>query len=423
MRIGILAQWFDPEPGPASLPGVYAREFITQGHSVSVLTGFPNYPDGRLYDGYRVRRRTREQHGAIDVTRVALIPNHGASVLGRVANYSTFALSATASGRSALRDVDAVWVYNSPVTVGLPLLSHTRNGRTPYFLHVQDLWPDSLIDSGMIPAGWLGDLAAAVANRIVRFTERKATIVGVSSRSLRDIILSRHPALDPAKIVYAPNPTDESLFRPAADLRRELQLSDESPEFVDVMYAGAIGEVQGLDTLLEAAALLKKHSQIRILLVGDGISRERLERQAAAERLWNVRFLGRVPQRDIPECIARSHIQLVSLADTPFLHYTTPSKIATLLASGVPIIGHLAGDGARLIREAEAGVVVTPGDASGLCEAIVRMAQGGTRLWQRHGALGRAYYEAHLSAASTAGEIIRSLSGTATNRVRIGGSN
>ncbi len=244
-----------------------------------------------------------------------------------------------------------MWVYNSPPTVGLPLLWHTRWGRKPFFLHVQDLWPDSLIDSGMLPRGKAGAIAEAVMAKVVRVTERHAAVIGVSSRSVCDIILERHPEVDPRKIVYAPNPTNEELFRPVDVVRAEKTIPTHA-DAVEVMYAGAVGDVQGMDTLLDAAALLRDRTDIRVTIVGDGISRRRLERRAQEERLTNVRFLGRVRQDTIPELLARAQIQLVSLSDAPFLAYTTPSKIASLLASAVPIIGHLAGDGARLINDA-----------------------------------------------------------------------
>lgn len=420
MRLGILSQWFDPEPGPAALPGVYAREFIRRGHAVHVLTGFPNYPDGVLYPGYRIRPRRREEIAGAEVTRVALYPNHSASALGRAANYASFALSATVAGGGALRGADAVWVYNSPVTVSLPLLTHTRGGRIPIFLHVQDLWPDSLIDSGMFPGGRVGAMAAAVVRNVVRVTERRSAVIGVSSRSVRDLILERQPGLDPAKIVHAPNPADETLFRPAEELRRELGIGDGPPDVVEVMYAGAVGEVQGLDTLIDSARLLRDRPDIRITIVGDGISRARLEQRASELGLTNVRFLGRVPQDSIPELIARASVQLVSLGSSPFLSYTTPSKISSLLASGVPVIGHIEGDGARLLLDSGAGVVVTPGDVEGLAASISDVARGGPALWAAMGSRGQAYYETNLSVRATTttilGSIGKMLGGAATDQ-------
>lgn len=409
MKIGILSQWYDPEPGPAALPAVYAREFAARGHQVSVLTGFPNYPDGVLYDGYRIRRRIAEQRDGISLDRVALYPNHSSSAVGRIANYGSFALSAAVSGGRALRELDALWVYNSPATVSLPLLTHTRWGRVPYFLHVQDLWPDSLISSGMMPGGVVGDIATSAIKRTVSLTERKAAAIGVISKSVRDVILERNPTLDPDRIVYAPNPTNETLFRPLAETRDRLSISPDPSGIVDVMYAGAIGEVQGLDTVLDAAALLRSQSHVRVTIVGDGISRNRLEQRAADEGLTNVRFLGRVQQAEIPGLMAAAQIQLVSLADAPFLAHTTPSKISTLLASGAAIIGQIAGDGARLIEESGAGTTVRPGDVQGLRDAIVQMAESGPAHWDALGERGRDFYARNLSAASTADVILESL--------------
>lgn len=407
MKLGMLTQWYDPETGPAALPAVYAREFVKQGHQVSVLTGFPNYPEGRLYPGYSVRPRAREGTPALRVTRVALYPNHSRSSLGRLANYASFGLSATFLSGGALRDADATWVYNSPVTVSAPLLAHSRFGRTPIFLHVQDLWPDSLIESGMFPRGLLGKQVERGVAALVRLTERRAAVIGVSSRSVRGIILDRNPGIDPRKIVYAPNPTNEAMFRPVAETREMLGISPQPDGPVEVMYAGAIGDVQGLDVVLDAAALLG--TGVRISLIGDGISRERLELRAEAEGLSNVRFLGRVPQTAIPDFIARAHIQLVSLADARFLSYTTPSKIAALLASGSPIVGHLNGDGARLIQDSGAGVAVRSGDGEALAAAIADMAAGGPESWRKKGAMGRAYYDENLSVASTTTTILNAL--------------
>lgn len=409
MRIGMLSQWFDPETGPAALPAVYAREFVKQGHQVSVLTGFPNYPSGKLYPGYSIRPRHREGSPPLRVTRVALYPNHGKSALGRLANYASFGLSATVMGGDALRDADAIWVYNSPVTVGAPMLAHSRFGRVPIFLHVQDLWPDSLIESGMFPKGFGGRQAARVVAALVRLTERRSAVIGVISKSVRDLILERNPRIDPERVVYVPNPTNEQLFRPVSEIRDQAGMSRTSDGVVEVMYAGAIGEVQGLDTLVEAASILRHRQDVRFILVGDGISRGRLQAKVEELGLTNVEFTGRVPQEDVPLLVARADVQLVSLASTPFLAYTTPSKIPSLLSSGVPIIGQLEGDGARLLRESGAAVVVSPNDAEGLAEAVGSLADAGSARRAEMGHCGRRFYEKNLSAESAASKIIEAL--------------
>lgn len=263
--------------------------------------------------------------------------------------------------------------------------------------------------SGMAPGGWAGRLATSLFTRIVRWTERASSVVGVISPGARDLILERHPDLDPAKVVYAPNPTNEALFRPADERRAQLPDRRRRDGPVRIMYAGSVGEVQGLDTLLDAAALLRGSADVLITIVGDGISRQRLEQRVAAERLHNVHFVGRVDQGRIPDYIADSDIQLVSLADSPFLAHTTPSKIASLLASGVPIIGHLSGDGAWLIEQAQVGPVVRPGNAAALAGAIESVASAGEDHWASLGSNGRAYYTSHLSAKATSDTILQSL--------------
>lgn len=410
MKLGMLTQWFDPETGGAALPGVYAREFVKQGHDVGVLTGFPNYPEGRLYPGYKLRARSHEQFGeGLRVTRVPLHPSHSSSAIGRVANYASFSLSAALLGARALHEVDAIWVYNSPVTVALPLLTHSRWGRTPYFLHVQDLWPDSLVESGMIPSGRLGDQAAKLVTSIVQLTERKSAVIGVISKGVRELILERNPRVDPSRIVYVPNPTNESLFRPAPVIRAELGIQKRPNEPIEVMYAGAIGHVQGLETLLDAARILQHRTDIKFTLVGDGISRERLQLKAETAGLANVEFLGRVPQAQIPALMARADVQLVSLAANPFLRYTTPSKIPSILASQLPIVAQLEGDGAAMIRDSGGGVAVSPGSPEQLAEAILHLADAGHDARSAMGQRGRHFYEANLSAHAAAARITSSL--------------
>lgn len=411
MKLGVLSQWFDPEPGPAAIPGVFAREFVRLGHEVNVLTGYPNYPQGELYLGYRQRIRERSAHDGVVLTRVPLYPNHNSSSIGRIANYASFAASAATLGAGALQDVEAMWVYNSPVTVSLPLMTHSRWGRVPYFLHVQDLWPDSLIESGMFPRGRIGDVVAAVVRRIVKATENQAAAVGVISPSVRELILERNPELDPAKIVYVPNPTDEHLFRPVASIRESVP-DARDPEVFTVMYVGAIGEVQGLDVVLEVATRLLSHAEIRFSIVGDGISRARLEKLARARRLTNVEFLGRISKERVPDALARGDVQLVSLGESGFLRHTTPSKIASLLASEVPIIGHIAGDGATMLRNSGAAIVVDPGDADGLADAVLAMAKFSPAERQSMAVRGRNYYDSNLSAHVAASRVLTTLKGT-----------
>lgn len=407
MKIGILSQWFDPETGPAALPGVYAREFVRAGHEVAVLTGFPNYPEGRIYDGYAQRPRLVENLEGITVTRVPLYPNHSRSAVGRVMNYSSFAASAAALGGGGLRDVDAIWVYNSPITVHAPVMVHSRGGAVPYFLHVQDLWPESLTESGMIPGGRVGSAIGAAASRVVRSMERRAAAIGIISPSVRELILSRNPGVDPGRIVFAPNPANEEIFRP----RMNAVVRDPATPFT-VLYAGAIGDVQGLETVVEAVdSLARSGIDVRLNIAGDGIARYRLEALVADRGMSAIRFLGRVPQQQIPELMSQADAHLVSLADSEFLRRTMPSKIPALLASGVPILGVVAGDGADVLRESGAAVLAQPGNRDSVISAIRSLATASAHDLAAHGESGRRYYESRFAAEASARTIICALEG------------
>lgn len=408
MKIGLLSQWFDPETGPAAVPGIFAREFVNAGHEASVLTGYPNYPSGRIYEGYKQRFRSTSDHSGVRITRVPLIPSHDRSAAMRLANYASFALSATVGGAAALRDTDALWVYNSPITVSLPLLTHSKWGKKPFFLHVQDLWPDSLIESGMFPGGRIGRIADSVISAIVRLTERRAGAIGVISPSVRELILSRNPRADPARIVYVPNPADETLFVPLRELHGEVPEVPWRDKFT-VMYSGALGDVQGLDTVLEAVKLLPAGSDIQMVIIGDGIARRRLEQQVDDRGIGNVTFVGRVPKEQIPGYMKTADIHLVSLGSNRFLEHTTPSKIASLLASEVPILGQIKGDGARLIEDSGAGLVTSPGNAKELSNLILQMARAPSDDLRGFASKGREYYEQHLSARMSASKVLTAL--------------
>lgn len=404
MRIGILSQWYDPEPGPAAIPGVLAREFVAAGHEVRVLTGFPNYPSGRIYPGHRQRLRMTSRIDGVTVTRVPLYASHDSSARGRVLNYLSFAVSSTVLGAGALRGCDVVWVYNSPATVALPLVVHTRGGRKPYFLHVQDLWPDSLVHSGMFPDGRLGRVALAGVSKVVSLMERLARRIGVISPSVTELIQSRNPAIAPDDIVYVPNPTDESLFR-----YEEVPERHESDPFV-LMYSGAVGDVQGLENVVEAVASLTSDVSLRFIVVGDGIAMERLRDLASRiDTDQRIEFMGRVDKSRVPALMRQAHAHLVSLASSDFLAHTTPSKIPSLLASGAVVLGVIRGDGANVIRASGAGLVVAPGDSGELEAALMSLVRLSTSDLRQHGRSGRDYYEANFSARRAAATILQAM--------------
>jgi len=387
MQIGVFSQWYEPEPAP--IPSVLASELGKRGHSVKVLTGFPNYPQGRLYDGYRMAWRLDSTVSGVPVRRVALFPSHGPSTIGRLANYGSFAATASLLGSGFLKGVDGLWVSNAPPTVGLPTWVIKARYRPRVVLHIMDFWPESLIASGfgsIMKWRWLEralDLWLAV-------TYRTADSIACSSRSQIELLANRGVA--PAKLSYVPIWVDEKLFRPmeldvglAADLGVTGKLV--------LLYVGAIGEPQGLDPLIEVCGQLRDEPAFHCVIAGSGAAEPRLRARAEELRLENVSFLGRWPITDITRLMSIGDVHLVSLRGDPLAELAMPSKVPATLACGKPMIVAAAGEAAAVVSGAGAGWACTPGDRDGL-EAAVRdaLAAGACRL-REMGRQARKAYE------------------------------
>lgn len=399
MRVGLLSQWFDPEPGAAAVPGVLARELRDRGHQVRVVTGFPNYPSGILAADYHLQRVLDEDQDGITVRRVALYPSHDRSPWHRSANYLSFAASAAVSGVRFLRPVDAFWVYNSPQTVGLPAALVSARGGPPHLMHVVDLWPDSIA---------LGGLTSSRTNRWLqgmlgpwcKFTYRNAAAVAAISPGIRELLVAR--GVDAGKVHEVPVWTDERLFQPRVKdrrLARDLGV-DEGDSFV-LMYAGNLGDAQGLDDLLVILARVNDLDGLRCIIAGSGTAEARLRAAAQQLGLSNVMFVGRWPSGDMGRLLSIGDLHVVSLADHALARVTYPSKLAAIFASGRPVLARVAGDIADVVRRAEAGWVVPPDDLAAYEQAVRDAYAAGAVGLRRVGANARRYYDATLSLSRT----------------------
>ena len=285
-----------------------------------------------------------------------------------------------------------------------------RRKRAPFLLHVQDLWPQSVVESGMFPAGALGAIAVRAIRALVRHTEAAASAIAVISPSVKELLVRN--GIAPEKIAHVPNPTNESLFYPRIR-RPEIRVRLAAPDDFLLMYAGSLGFVQGLDVALAAMSLLRDRPDIKLLLVGTGVNESALRAQAKRLGLKNVGFHGQTPQSDIPDLMAAADVQLVSLRDDPFLAMTTPSKLQAIMASGLPILASMRGDGASLVVKSGAGHACCPGDPSALASAIRTFADLPASKRQAIGQCGRAHYLRHMSAGKTAQDVEALLLGIA----------
>lgn len=388
MKVGILTQWYEPEPGPASLPGQLARALARRGHQVQVVTGFPNYPTGKIIEGYRLSRVLDESLEGVRVRRVALYPNHGVSATGRALNYSSFAVSAAVSGISVLRGVDVLWVNYSPVTVGLPLFVHKFFHHTPTLVHVLDLWPDTLSASNFAYTGSAaGRLVMAGLGRWCQRIYATADCVAYISPGVGDVLAQR--GVPRSKLVYAPMWANEELVRSVPqEVERPYGLAYEQ---VALVYAGTLGRAQGLDALIHACAA-NRDLGVRCLIAGSGTEETRLRSMADEVGATNVTFLGRLSQAEAAALLACGDLHFISLNDEPLARITMPSKVQATLASGRTILAAAVGDLAEVVNQS-GGWVVPPGDPTVLARVMRAAVLEGRQSLARRGALARAHYE------------------------------
>lgn len=372
MRIAFVTQWFPPEPGTLVASAI-AEGLASRGHEVHVLTGFPNYPTGELHEDYPIRPYRREQLGSITVHRAPLYPSHDRSAARRMVNYLSFALAATAVGSTRVPRPDAWLIYSSPATAAVPALLSRWGRSVPMFLIIQDLWPDSVTQSGFVGGRVVRGIERALT-RFCRWSYSRAVGIGVISPSMRHILVKRGVPDD--KIFDTPNwvTTDSAVSsHDAASDGAALQHGEGDRTALGLpsgrlfMYAGNVGEMQGLEPLVAAFAAVP---EAHLVVVGDGVARPGLESILDRTGATNVRFLGHLPSDQVGAYIRASDIQIVSLQDTPLLRATMPSKTQSALAHGKPVLAHTAGDVAALIRDNHVGAVAAPGDIEGTIAAI-----------------------------------------------------
>ena len=365
MNILILTNHFWPEEFRINdlAAGLYER-----GHSVSVLTGIPNYPGGRFFSGYGFFKKTKEVYNGIKIYRMPLIPRGSGSGFRLVLNYASYAISACLLAPFRCREkYDLIFVFeSSPVTVGLPGLVLKRLRGMPIMFWVQDLWPETLSATGVIRServlSWIGNL--------VRFIYSGCDRILIQSKAFAASV--KDLAQYPEQISYFPN-SAETLYQPV-QLEENAQGFKLVPNGFCVMFAGNIGVAQDFGTILGAAESLKGLTEIKWVIIGDGRRRKWVEQEIEKRHLQDcVYLLGRHPVESMPRFFSLADVLLVTLKNEPIFALTIPSKIQSYLACAKPIIAGLGGEGARVIEEAGAGFSCPPENVQNLAEVVLKM--------------------------------------------------
>lgn len=387
MRILFLTHYFPPEVNaPASRTFEHCRAWAAAGHQVAVVTNVPNHPAGKVYPGYHNRLSQSEVVGGIAVYRLLtfLAPNRG--VIRRSINYFFYLVMAVLAAPFLPR-TDVVVSTSPQFFCGLAGYLVSRIKRVPWVLEVRDLWPASIIAVGAVNRSlklrwlqWLAQFAYRKADRIVCVTD-----------SFRETIA--RDGIPAAKISVIKNGVDISFFNPdrAPDWTAVPGLAALKDKFV-VSYVGTHGMAHGLDSVLEAAEILRGHPEIMFLLVGDGAERERLVRKREMMRLSNLLMLDQQPKDRMPAIWAATAVSLVVLRDEPLFETVIPSKIFESMAMMKPVILGVRGESKALVEESGGGICVAPGNPQALARAIRRLHED-PALVQSLGRAGRQFVE------------------------------
>jgi colanic acid biosynthesis glycosyl transferase WcaI len=388
LRILLLTQWFEPEPALKGL--LFARALEAKGHEVEVLTGFPNYPGGRVYPGYRIKPFRREVIDGIRVIRVALFPSHDASPMRRILNYVSFAASAVVFGSLLTRRADVIYAYHPPLTVGVAASMLGFVKRAPFVYDIQDLWPDTLAATGMMGAR----LPLKVVDKVARWVYRRAAHVVAQSPGFAARLAERGVPTRKLSVIYNWSHEREASVEGNARIAAELKAGGR----FNVVFAGTMGRAQGLGAVLQAAKLLDRPgSRIRFAFVGGGIEADALKAEAEGLGLHNVRFFSRVPMSEIGAVLAAADVLLVHLTDDPLFEITIPAKTQAYLSSGKPILIGVRGDAADLVAKSGGGVSCEPEDPQSIAEEVTRLEAMDPSELQAMGARGEAFYRSELS--------------------------
>lgn len=365
MKLLVVSQYFWPENFRVN---DLVAELVQRGHEVTVLTGVPNYPGGTVFESYQRNPDGFREYAGAHVVRVPLVPR-GAGGARLLLNYASFVLTASVLGVWRLRQqqFDVTFVFEpSPVTVGLPAILLGRLKRAPVVFWVLDLWPDTLVAVGVLRSPWV----LSLVGWMVRFIyDRCALVLGQSRGFLQHI--ARYCA-DVSKIRYFPSWAEDVYAEKEVVPAPEVEYR---PDLFNVLFAGNIGEAQDMPAVLDAAEALKEDPRFRWLIVGDGRKSDWLRQEVALRGLEDrVLLLGRYPIDRMPSFYAHADALLVSLKSNPVFSMTIPGKVQSYLLAGVPLLGMLDGEGAKVIRESGAGRVCSAGCGQALADAALEMA-------------------------------------------------
>lgn len=387
MKILIVSQYFWPEEFRIN---DLAIDLVERGHEVSVLTGNPNYPKGKFYQGYGFKFFAENYRG-IKIYRVPLFPRGSASGFRLAINYVTFAFFSSFFALFHKGQYEKIFAVNySPITAVYPAILFKKRHKIKLYLWIQDLWPESVSAAGKIKSRFVMNFLT----RMVKNIYKNADKILVQSEAF--IPSLKEKGATEKQLGYLPN-WAEDLFNDNSKISKS-KYKNIIPEGFRVMFAGNIGEAQDFDSIIKAMEKTLNFPEIKWIIVGDGRKKSWVENEIIRLGLDNTVFLlGRYPLNDMPSLFIHADIMLLSLKDEEIFSMTIPGKIQSYMAFGKPIIGMLNGIGAKVLKDANCGYVANAGDYKSLANNIITAYKQESKILSEKGINGRNYYTQNFS--------------------------
>lgn len=388
-KILFICQYFYPETFRGN---DIAFHWAEKGHYVHVVTGIPNYPEGKFFPGYGIFKKRKETIRGVKVTHLPIVPRGKDSKIMLMLNYFSYLFVGWIwmFFHALFHRYDMVFCQQlSPVTMSSPAVLYKKVRHVPLYTWVLDLWPESLAVAGGIRNKYI----LGFFDLFVKSEYKNSDKILTSSKSFDQSILKYGAFKD--KVIYCPQWSDgvSNGKSPNFILPKKLVDLSDGNNFI-VMFAGAVGEAHGMECNMRAALKTKSHNNIKWVIVGDGRRLDWVRSFVKTNGLEDtVITLGRFPSETMPVFFEKADVMLVSLTDSPLFNMYSPAKIASYMAASRPIIAVLNGEGGEVIKAASCGWNVQAGDADELASLVIKLSQANKTLLEEKGIHGRQYYD------------------------------
>lgn len=387
-RILVVSQHYWPENFRVT---DLCEGLVAQGVQVDVLCGLPNYPMGNLFEGYSYFSPRKQVHNGVQIFRSGEIPRKGNTSIMIFLNYVSWPLfSLFHLPRLWKKQYDAILCYNtSPVLMSFPAIVYSKLKKVPLTNYVLDIWPENLYSVLPIQNKFLRSVAQTVSN----WHYQQADKLIAMSDSLKERLLQISKKSS-EQVAVIPQYCEDFYAQPASSEHLVAELGNR----FYLVFTGNFSPAQSLNTVIEAVCLAKKQglSNLHLLLVGDGMSRNSLEELVQQNNATDfITFYGSVPAQRIPEFCHLADVLVCPLADSPDLGMTIPAKLASYMASGTPILASITGEGAKAVEQANCGIATPAGDATALAQAIQTLYHSSEQTLQQMGQNAFQWYTTH----------------------------